>query len=521
MKSFLFLLSILGCCAADDILPEPEVDAILGKNVTFRTLADLKDGFLVITWMFNGGSQLVPVITLTSDGENVDAGYEGRVSVARENGFLTLGPLTSEDSGDYSLNIVNHKGQTKTGEVKLRVLEPVSGVIITSNMPEAIEHNSTVILTCTAKGSFLKFTWLKEATPITNGGRFSLKEAKTTGTLTISSVLRSDLIGPIYCVAANKLETEKSSAFNLTVHYGPDKVTISPLLPPKFLKTGSDFNLLCSAESSPPAAISWYHNGKQLAAPGPQLALKNIQEKEGGNYSCHAHNAKTLHTYPSAVVSLTVQEAISGVSVIGPSTPLIAGNHTANLSCQAMAGSVTMTSWLKDNTPLTPSDRVVISNDMKSVMIKMVQKEDNGEFKCELASAISRDSASYKMVVNFGPESVTVTGSTKVKMNDLVSLQCSAISVPAATYTWKINGTVTDVTTAEYAIATATFKNSGMYTCEAHNAVTGKTSSYSHKLVVKEKGTLSNGAIAGIVIGVLFALGLIIGVIVWCRQKVP
>ncbi len=36
--------------------------------------------------------------------------------------------------------------------------------------------------------------------------------------LTIKDVLRSDLVGPIYCTAANNLETEKSAPFNLTVY---------------------------------------------------------------------------------------------------------------------------------------------------------------------------------------------------------------------------------------------------------------------------------------------------------------
>lgn len=93
-------------------------------------------------------------------------------------------------------------------------------------------------------------------------------------------------------------------------------------------------------------------------------------------------------------------EAISGVSITAPTVALIAGNNTANLSCQATAGTVTLRTWLKDNGPLSTSDRVVITDDMSTVMIKTVQKEDNGEYKCQLTNAVGSDSASYKMVVN-------------------------------------------------------------------------------------------------------------------------
>lgn len=116
----MFLLP--ACCAAEDILPDGPVDAVLGKRVTFETLIHLKDGFIVIIWSFNGGSDLVPVITVSIEGDKVAPGYEGRVSLNKTNAFLTLGPLEAKDSGDYMVNIVTGGGVSKTGETKLRVL---------------------------------------------------------------------------------------------------------------------------------------------------------------------------------------------------------------------------------------------------------------------------------------------------------------------------------------------------------------------------------------------------------------
>lgn len=84
-----------------------------------------------------------------------------------------------------------------------------------------------------------------------------------------------------------------------------------------------------------------------------------------------------------------------------------------------------------------------------------------------------------------GPEPAAVQGKDAVEVNDPVTLTCSAQSVPPASYTWKLNGTLTAVKTAEYVIEKASFKNSGTYTCEAHNAVTGQNSTYSHTLAVK------------------------------------
>ncbi|XP_029299131.1 carcinoembryonic antigen-related cell adhesion molecule 5 [Cottoperca gobio] len=525
---FLFLLSFIGCCAGQSILPDGPVDVILGRNVTLKTLVDKPD-FAFMIWNFNNEKDQVHVATRSPTGIKVNKPYEGRVAVNETNGFLTLTFLTSADSGDFSLNIISSDGGTKTGEINLRVLEPVSDVVITSDLSEAIEHNSTVVLTCSAKGSFLKFAWFKGATAIVaDDKRFILKEEELSSTLTINGVLRTDLSGQIYCTATNVLEKDKSAAFNLPVNYGPDTVSITPPNPAKFLRSKSNFNLSCSAVSIPPATFNWYQGQQKMEVSGSLLTLEMIEKHsldlEVKEYTCRATNAKTQRVVPSPAVSFAVMEAISGAKVSGPIAVLIAGNSTANLSCKATAGTVKTTSWQKDGKTLSAGGRLVFSTDMSSIMINPLQKEDNGEYMCQLINPVNTDKASYKMLVNYGPESAMVKGETSVEENDNVVLTCSAASLPPANFTWKFNGTMTTTKTAEFKIEMARYKNSGTYMCEAHNPVTGKTTTYTHTMSVREEGTsegLSDGAIAGIVIAVLVALGAAIGVIMYCRQKVP
>lgn len=80
-----------------------------------------------------------------------------------------------------------------------------------------------------------------------------------------------------------------------------------------------------------------------------------------------------------------------------------------------------------------------------------------------------------------------VSGEGAVEVNDLVKLTCLAPSFPPANFTWKFNGTLTDVKTATFTLDKAVYKNTGTYMCEAHNSVTGKTTTATHNLSVKGK----------------------------------
>lgn len=91
---------------------------------------------------------------------------------------------------------------------------------------------------------------------------------------------------------------------------GPEKVSIAPALPPQFIKSGSDFNLTCSAVSEPAATFTWFHEKQLMKLFGPVLTLDKIQKqgfgKTAGEYTCVANNAKTKLDVPSAAVSFAV-----------------------------------------------------------------------------------------------------------------------------------------------------------------------------------------------------------------------
>lgn len=87
-------------------------------------------------------------------------------------------------------------------------------------------------------------------------------------------------------------------------------MVLAPPTPPQFIRSGSDFNLSCSASSRPPSSFQWFQDQKLLENPGPVLTLQKIQDlglgTKAGRFSCSATNQKTKRAAASAAVSFTV-----------------------------------------------------------------------------------------------------------------------------------------------------------------------------------------------------------------------
>ncbi|KAA0703160.1 Carcinoembryonic antigen-related cell adhesion molecule 5 [Triplophysa tibetana] len=211
--------------------------------------------------------------------------------------------------------------------------------------------------------------------------------------------------------------------------------------------------------------------------------------------------------------SLVVLQKVTDTSLAGPEELLVEGKSIAKLTCEGN-GTITSVQWMKDNDPLNPSDNIIFSSDNRSVSIYSVYRTDTGEYQCTLRNPVSSGTAKLSLIINYGPENVFINGLNEVGLGSPVSLSCLATSLPTASFTWKFNETDTNVITEKFTIDKTNLTHSGAYTCTARNHVTNlKVESQIHNLVVKAieggdgGGGLTTGAIVGIVIGVLVAVG--------------
>ncbi|XP_033957607.2 cell adhesion molecule CEACAM1-like isoform X2 [Pseudochaenichthys georgianus] len=443
-----------------------------------------------------------------------------RVQITDGNSTLTVTNVTRYDQGPFRCRVSNPVSEGTSDPVTLTIYSPVSKVTVTSSSTELVEFNSSVSLSCSSSGSSLSFLWLNSSSEVTGSDRVQITDGGST--LTITNVTRYDQ-GPFSCHVSNPVSNGTSKAVTLIIYHGPENINLKISPPHKPYLEGSNISLSCSAVSNPSAHYTWFLNGGLLSK-GSQFNLINSQKNQSGSYSCQAFNDKTLRYEISHPASISVLEKVSGASVTSPSNRPIEGN-SFRLICDA-AGSVFTREWRKGGLDLTLTVNMTLTTNKRELSFSSLSKDHTGGYSCIISNPLSSEEAKYSMIVNYGPETVQITGPSQIHVGGTFKLTCSAASVPTANYTWTLNGTVKHNSAVFYK-NNSELSDSGNYFCEAINDITGRKSSAVHELTVThEPGPVqsgcSGGCIAGIVIGVLVVLGVVAAIVwyfLWYKKK--
>ncbi|GAB6027447.1 hypothetical protein CHUAL_001708 [Chamberlinius hualienensis] len=346
-----------------------------------------------------------------------------------------------------------------SAQFKLNVQFPPATPEITGyQLGEVVRMGSSVTLTCLSRGGnpLPQLIWYKNNVVVDYSYTTSGKESVNTLQFEADGTDN----GAIYlCKASNNVTTTpKFASINMTVHYGPAKVSIKG---PSEAKKGDAVTMKCeTGKSYPPANISWVVDGSPILT-----STSSIQKSEDGwittseiviTISNQDRNTMLFSCYAThETLGQTIVDTYSLTILHPPNPPIIAGyregtavkaGNSLKMTCISTGGNPPPTlKWYKRGKEMTVSQRETKGDVVSAEISLLAEAQDNqAEFQCKSSNAATKTPliASVKVSVNFPPVGVNISVTPhRAKAGRKITLQCdSASSHPEAEIHWWRNG---------------------------------------------------------------------------------
>ncbi|KAJ8725556.1 hypothetical protein PYW08_003739 [Mythimna loreyi] len=276
-----------------------------------------------------------------------------------------------------------------------------------SPKPKVVEHPKTHLaikgrsanLVCSATSNpfnNMTFLWRKNNGNVSNPVVYENitigpnGQPRATSVLVIPNVTHADS-GKYQCVVGNNFGTTYSTKAKVNIVTFP-RFTKTPTN--VTVKTGDTVTLNCAATGDPPPEISWKKDGgndfpaarerRMNVMPTDHLFfIVNAKTTDMGIYSCAAKNPAgtiianatlTVLQEPSFVRVMENKEVTSGDSVV--------------LQCMISGSPKPVIKWLKDGTPITPTERHFLTADDQLLIIIGSESSDAGRYECEITNEL-------------------------------------------------------------------------------------------------------------------------------------
>uniref|UniRef100_A0A2K6M573 CEA cell adhesion molecule 20 n=1 Tax=Rhinopithecus bieti TaxID=61621 RepID=A0A2K6M573_RHIBE len=428
---------------------------------------------------------------------------------------LDANSLDATQSEDFVLSVF---GTPRTPQIHGRSRELAKPTIAVS-LGTATEQKDMVIFYCNTKDVNITIHWVSNNLSVVFHERMQLsKDGKS---LTILIVQREDS-GTYQCEARDALLRQSSDPIFLDVKYGPDPVEIKleyGVASGEVVEVmeGSDVTFLAATKSHPPSAYTWFLLDSILSHTTSTFTIHAVSREHEGLYKCLVSNSDT-HLSRLGTLKVQVLEKVTMPKVVPSSLNLVENARSVDLTCQTVNENVNVR-WFLSGQPLLPSEHLQLSAGNRTLVIHGLQRNDTGPYACEVWNWGSQAwSEPLELTINYGPDKVNITRESASKMvstieaelNSSLTLQCWAESKPGAEYRWTLEHSTGEHLGEQLIIRALTWEHNGIYNCTASNPLTGlaRSASVLVKVVGPQSSSLSSGAIAGIVIGILAVIAV-------------
>ncbi|XP_073458201.1 pregnancy-specific beta-1-glycoprotein 5-like isoform X1 [Aquarana catesbeiana] len=258
------------------------------------------------------------------------------------------------------------------------------------------------------------------------------------------------------------------------------------------------------------------YNSRMTPYPSGSLQISNLNRTDEGNYTVIIQtdaNQKNLTVY------LKIYDTV-GKPTIKTSTSLPKENTAVTLTCTSTNAEKIV--WSRNSSGATLPSRTTLSPDNRTASFSRIKRLDSGDYRCQASNLVSNKySDPITITVAYGPENVKVKATSR--SNSFILLECSADSVPPATYHWRLNGKNINIKKlqSQRRVGQKKAEKEGTYTCVANNTVTRLTAmdsiyvnaTFEPTDTPNDYETSTNGTIFGIGIGISVMLLLVLAAV--------
>ncbi|XP_015262577.1 PREDICTED: carcinoembryonic antigen-related cell adhesion molecule 1-like, partial [Gekko japonicus] len=327
------------------------------------------------------------------------------------------------------------------------------------------------------------FTYYPTSPPVQqNGTAFTGRETGGSDcSLHIRSLVRND--SGVYIVSKAVPTAPERGRVRMEVLDGPELPEIQPT--ERSYSPHSEIRLTCSANAFPDPHYIWFLNGKEHSRTS-ELLIRDATPEDSGSYVCQAWNVLSRHK-SNAFLEIEVAGSVSNVTIIGPSEAI--EYHAVQLNCTSL-GSLVSYYWFKGNQTVEPGDRVVLSNQNKTLALNSSNRNDTGSYVCQGVNSFSSQfSEPHWLEIFYGPDSPVIDPQESVyNEGSTLNLSCFADSNPLANYSWWYNDTLLeDQKDSHLLIQDLSVSSARNYTCNATNDYTDGFNTTSLKITILER----------------------------------
>lgn len=420
-------------------------------------------------------------------------------------GALTVSTISALSAGNYTCEISNGCTPLEISNTAALLVNEVPAITLNPTN-QSVCTGDNVQLTVSATGTGLTYSWIKDGTPLVNGGNIS---GANTSTLDISAVSGSDN-GSYVCVVSGTCSPSASSA-SATVSVGSG-VSITSQPSATSACTGSNANFVVVATGGG-LSYQWFKDSSPLSNGGvfsgtttATLTLTGISAAIVGDYSVEV--SSTCGTpISSAIASLTLGGASASITT-QPSNVSPCAGASATISIVAVGSGLTY-QWQKGGVNLLNGGNISGAT-TAGLNILAATTLDEGTYVCIVSGACGTPVTSSSAVLSIG-SSPTITAQP-VTANVCLGQQASFVTTvsggglsyqwefraPGGTYVAMVDGgNISGATTRGLVIDNAQFVNRGNYRCVIASSCAGGTTTavaslnFETPLIVSEPLSLS------------------------------